>query len=406
MVLCRLLFRLPGLISESLLGRLWRRSCALLLLTLFAWGLGGTPLVWAGNQQLTWLNQPSLQTQRFTHATQPNQIQFPRDLGPHADFQTEWWYYTGNLKTETGRPFGYQLTFFRSAIAPPPPQSPSPWRTPQLYSAHFTLSDIEAQQFYPYERYSRGAVGLAGAAADPYQVWLEDWSAEAIAPNQVRLQAQSAATAIDLVVSQTLPPILQGDRGLSQKGRESGNASYYYSMVQQPTTGKITVGDQTYPVSGITWKDHEYSTSALSAGTVGWDWFSLQLDNGMALMLYGLRHQDGSLEPTSGGTLIQADGSTVQLSPGDWQIDVQKTWKSPRSGAIYPARWAIALPQWGLDLQGQAQLADQELNTATATYWEGAVAFSGQIHTQPVTAQGYVELTGYADRLDRLLANR
>ncbi len=367
----------------------------------------------AATARLNWLDSPPVDSSAFAKALQPGQVKLPRDLGPHNDFQTEWWYYTGNLKAKDGaasdRPFGYQLTFFRSAVVPESSlqdrtsPSDSTWRGNQLYSAHFTLSDIQGNHFYPFERYSRGGNGLAGAQAEPYEIWLEDWSAEEIQPGTVRLQANSDQIAIDLNLTQSLPPVLQGDRGLSQKGKEPGNASYYYSLVQQPTEGSVTVGDRQYEVSGVSWKDHEYSTSGLSQGTVGWDWFALQFDSGAALMLYNLRHEDGQAEPTSAGKFIAADGKTQTLALGDWDLDVLKSWTSKDSGATYPAQWHLTLPKLGLDIQGKAQMADQELRTATATYWEGAVSFAGELQAQPITAQGYVEMTGYADRLDSIL---
>ncbi len=390
--------------------------------------LGFPPFAQAATTELTWQDSPAASSDSYARATQPGQIRFPRDLGSHPEFQTEWWYYTGNLETETGRPFGYQLTFFRSTVTPqtvmpqtgtqtqgskPSKAATSAWRSNQLYSAHFTLSDIEANRFYPYERYSRSGAALAGASSQPYEVWLEDWSVTEVEPEasggalgQVRLRAKSEETAIDLFISQSLPPVLQGDRGLSQKGTEPGNASYYYSLVQQPTTGSVSIGAHNYAVSGTSWKDHEYSTSALSQGTVGWDWFSLQFNNGTALMLYGLRHEDGRFEPTSAGTFIRADGSTETLALGDFEIGVQKTWKSPQSKAIYPAAWAIAIPKLDLQLQGQALMENQELTTASATYWEGAVTFDGSMGQAAVSGNGYAELTGYADRLDSILAAR
>ncbi|MFQ3616752.1 MAG: lipocalin-like domain-containing protein [Cyanobacteriota bacterium] len=331
---------------------------------------------------------------------------FPDDFGPHNDYQTEWWYYTGNLETEDERPFGFQLTFFRQAISPTTAteSTSSAWRTNQIYSAHFTVSDIAGGGFYVDERFSRNAVGLAGAEAMPYRVWLNDWSATELEPGRVRLQAQSDEVAIDLTVQQTRPPVLQGDRGLSIKGMEPGNASYYYSLVQQPTTGTVTIQGKSFPVHGKTWKDHEYSTSALTAGTVGWDWFSIQLEDGSALMLYQLRHEDGTPEVTSAGTFVSASGETTHLNHNDWTIRVLKTWKSPRSKAIYPAQWQIRIPKLDLVLEGRSLLADQELNTSTATYWEGATAFEGTRQDQPIQGTGYVELTGYATRLDSLLS--
>jgi predicted secreted hydrolase len=378
-------------------------------------GLVGLGWLWvqsadAVGTQLNWLEAAPADTVGFEKALTPRKWQFPEDFGAHEGYQTEWWYYTGNLETSEGREFGFQLTFFRQALAPvvqtAANSEASHWRSNQIYSAHFTVSDIAQKRFYPYERFSRGAVGLAGAAANPYQVWLEDWSAMEVAPGQVRLRAETTDVALDLIVEQTRPPVLQGDRGLSMKGLEPGNASYYYSLVQQPTTGSIMVQGQTYQVSGLSWKDHEYSTSSLSAGTVGWDWFSMQFDNGSALMLYLLRHEDGTIESTSAGTFIAPSGETTPLSWNDWQIDVLDTWKSPKSGAVYPAKWTIEIPRLGLMLQAQPLMPNQELNVATATYWEGAVEFAGMQQGEALHGKGYVELTGYADRLDALLSNR
>ncbi|WP_448571895.1 lipocalin-like domain-containing protein [Trichothermofontia sp.] len=360
---------------------------------------------WATHTQLTWVDAPPHAAQ-FRKALKPQDWHFPQDFGPHPEYQTEWWYYTGNLETEAGRPFGYQLTFFRQALTPTPATTDSQWRSHQIYSAHFTVSDIQDRHFYPYERFSRGNLALAGASGTPYQVWLQDWSATAVGAGQVRLQAKAENVALDLLVQQTLPPILQGDLGLSQKGMEPGNASYYYSLVQQPTTGTIVLNGKSYAVQGLTWKDHEYSTSALTPGTIGWDWFSLQFDNGSALMLYLLRREDGTLASTSAGTFMAPDGSTQPLSFQDWTVTTLDTWKSPRSQAVYPAQWRIEIPKLDLSLQGKSLLANQELHTATATYWEGAVAFHGNMAHQPLQGKGYVELTGYATRLDNLLSER
>lgn len=364
--------------------------------------------VQAAGTHLTWLNAPPSDTSAFRKATAPQAWQFPLDFGPHKDYQTEWWYYTGNLETAEGRPFGFQLTFFRQSLIPTPlpSSSHSHWRGNQIYSAHFTISDITAQHFYPFERFSRGSIGLAGAEADPYHVWLEDWSATEVEPGKVRLYAQAPEVGLDLLVTPSLPPILQGDRGLIIKGLEPGNASYYYSLVQQPTTGSLTVNGKTFAATGVAWQDHEYSTSSLGTGTIGWDWFSLQFDNGAALMLYLLRHEDGTPEITSSGTFVLPNGEVLPLHQQDWQLQVLDTWKSPQSGATYPAKWLIKIPKLNLTLQGQPLIPNQELNTATATYWEGAVAFQGTWQDQPLNSKGYVELTGYANRLDSLLSAR
>jgi predicted secreted hydrolase len=202
---------------------------------------------------------PAGSAEGFARATEPGAVEFPRDLGPHDDYQTEWWYYTGNLDAADGRRFGFQFTIFRRALTPEGETTDyadstdcdpgnlcesvesvvsSDWRSNQVYLAHFAISDIDADAFYPAERFSRGAAGLAGATAEPYRVWLEDWSVEAIAPGQVRLRAQTADASLDLVLTETLPPVLHGDDGLSQKGPEPGNASYYYSIIRPAGGGR------------------------------------------------------------------------------------------------------------------------------------------------------------------------
>lgn len=342
----------------------------------------------------------------FARATEPGAVRFPRDLGPHEAYQTEWWYYTGNLEADDGRRFGYQLTFFRRALAPPAAdaagsesESASEWRTNQVYLAHFTVSDVANNDFYERERFARGAAGLAGAQADPYRVWLEDWFVEEVSAGEVRLVAQTEEVALDLRLQRTLPPILHGEEGLSQKGSERGNASYYYSIVQQETTGVVTVGGRDYSVSGLSWKDHEYSTSALEAGAVGWDWFSLQLDNGGALMFFQIRREDGFLQPQSSGTFVFPGGATETVDLANWELEVTDRWTSPASGATYPAGWIIRIPALDLVMEGEPLMADQELNVSTV-YWEGAVQFSGTLQGEPVQAGGYIEMTGYYETME------
>jgi predicted secreted hydrolase len=222
---------------------------------------------------------------------------------------------------------------------------------------------------------------------------------ENVDDGRVHLFAQTEQVTLDLTLNQTLPPILHGDGGLSPKGPETGNASYYYSIVQQEAVGRVVVGDASYDVSGLAWKDHEYSTSALTADAVGWDWFSLQFDDGSALMFFQIRKENGDLEPTSSGTYIYPDGTTQKLAREDWQMMVTDTWTSPDNGAEYPAGWQIRIPAVGLDITGEPLMSDQELNVST-TYWEGAVGFSGTVEGQDVGAKGYIEMTGYADKID------
>jgi predicted secreted hydrolase len=236
---------------------------------------------------------------QFTRAEGLREFSFPLDHGPHPDFQTEWWYYTGNLQTAGGRRFGYELTFFRRALTPQPKSADdgSDWRASQIYLAHFALSDIETQEFHYQENISRGAAGLAGAQGEPvFEVWLEDWSVQQIGNDRYALSANTEDYELELELTDLKGPILQGDRGYSQKGPETGNASYYISQSRLESNGKLRIGENVWDVSGSSWMDHEFSTSALSAGQMGWNWFAIQLDNGSELMLFTLQRNDGELD--------------------------------------------------------------------------------------------------------------
>ncbi len=334
----------------------------------------------------------------YARALGPREFHFPADQGAHPEFRTEWWYYTGNLATSAGRPFGFQLTFFRSALAPPAggPARASAWATRQAWLAHFTVSDVRGGTFHSFERWSRGALGLAGATQPPFRVWVKDWSAAGSGgeASPMQLTAAEGDTAIDLTLQPGKPPVLEGDHGLSRKGAGAGNASYYYSLTRMPAAGTVRLGGQRFAVSGTAWMDREWSTSSLSADEVGWDWFALQLSDGSELMLYRLRHADGSADPASSGTAIGAGGESRPLALAEFQIAGAGTWRSPRGGARYPARWHVRVPGEGLDLEVRPRLADQELDAAIR-YWEGAVEITGTRHGQMLQGEGYVELTGY-----------
>ncbi len=326
-------------------------------------------------------------------------LTFPADFGPHNDYQTEWWYYTGNLEDVDGRHFGYQFTIFRRSLRPPDDRAAreSNWATEQIYMGHFAVTDAAGQRFQSFERFGRGAAGLAGAQAEPYQVWLEDWQVADVPgqPGVTRLQASAGDVAIDLTLTDTKGPVLQGDRGYSQKGPDPGNASYYYSLTRLATEGSVTVDGNTYPVTGLSWKDHEYSTSALASNQVGWDWFALQMDDGVELKLFHIRQEDGSIDPYSAGSFVDAQGNVTRLRRDDFQIEALDTWRSPRTQAEYPSRWRLTVPSLDLELKLEPWLADQELNVSY-DYWEGAVRIDGLRQGQPVSGNGYVEMTGYA----------
>ncbi len=337
----------------------------------------------------------------FTRADGSLILEFPRDFGSHPDYQTEWWYYTGNLQSTDGRWFGYQLTFFRRGLLPPQEQvsRDSHWGTSQVYMAHFALSDITANQHHAFERFSRGAAGLAGAHSNPYQVWLEDWQVLETGADRYKINASQDDIQIDLTLTDTKGPIFHGEQGYSQKGPETGNASYYFSQTRLESSGKIQVQDTSYEVQGLSWMDHEFSTGTLSPGQIGWDWFSIQMDDESELMVYQIRRENGIIDPFSSGTWIDSTGNTRPLIIGEFEIEVLDTWRSPGSDTLYPAQWLVKVPPLDLSLEIKPVMLDQEMNLSYA-YWEGSVEVTGVVDGNPVTGLGYVEMTGYASSLE------
>ena len=375
-------------------------SAAFILLAAGGWLLFGTNK--PAQQAVTSVQfapTPPVEGQ-FARAEGLREFRFPLDHGPHPDFQTEWWYYTGNLETVEGRRFGYELTFFRRALTPQPVSSDgSAWRANQVYLAHFALSDIETQDFRYQEMLSRGAAGLAGAQGEPvFEVWLEDWTVRQIGTGRYALNADAEGYGLELELSDLKGPILQGDHGYSQKGPETGNASYYISQTRLESSGKLRIGEEIWDVNGLSWMDHEFSSSALSAGQVGWNWFAIQLGDGSELMLFTLQREDGEMDPLNAGTIIEPDGTTRMLGSADFQVAVRGIWRSPHSGADYPAEWVITIPDEGVVINIKPLMPDQELNTFF-TYWEGAVEIQGEKDGVPVSGFGYVELTGYAETM-------
>ncbi len=345
---------------------------------------------------------------RYLAVTGPCGFDFPRDHGPHPGFRTEWWYYTGNLQATSGQRFGFQLTFFRRQISPPGsrqhwPQPSSPWRTDQIYFAHAALSDLSSSRFHQGEIVARGAAGLAGSFQDQNQtnVFVRNWRLR-FQGNQHHLQAESDDFGLDLLLEPAKPPVAHGKAGYSRKGSAPESASCYYSITRLAASGQVTAGGKRFTTDGIAWMDHEYSSAPLEPALVGWDWFSVQLSDRSELMIYLIRHQDGSYHPASSGTYSDPDGQTFHLPADAIRVETLDHWTSPDSGARYPHRWRLKIPTQQLDLWVQPQLADQEMHTtrtAGTPYWEGAVAISGTARQETITGVGYVELTGYAGRL-------
>lgn len=343
--------------------------------------------------------QSSQGAEGFARATQARVMKFPDDHGPHLDYQTEWWYYTGNLTANDGRHFGYQLTFFRRGITPGTANQTrtSDWATNQIYFAHFAVTDAKNNSHSASEIFSRGAAGLAGASGTPFRVWIENWSAEGLNADasNVHLSAQDEKIALDLNLGASKPPIVHGEKGLSQKTEQVGNASYYVSFTRMSTQGTAQINGEQFAVTGTSWFDHEWGTTGLGANAAGWDWFSIQLDDNREIMFFQIRNKDGSVEPLSSGTLVEKDGTTKFLNREDVKITVENYWTSSASQGKYPAQWRVEIPSAQMNLKLTPLIADQEMRVSF-TYWEGAVNITGTSNGKPVQGQGYVEMTGYA----------
>ncbi len=338
----------------------------------------------------------SAENESFARVFKPRAFVFPQDHGSHPEYRIEWWYFTGNIQTQTERKFGYELTFFRFALTPEQEKTPSVWRDNQMYMAHFALTDVENNKFYVDERTTRAGNGLAGASSNHYYVWLHDWKAEAINSNDsnIQLTAKADDFSIALQLQAKKKIALQGVDGLSQKSPEPGNASYYYSYTRMTTTGQIQIKQKSYEINGTSWMDREWSSSALSKEQSGWDWFALQLSDNSELMFYQLRRKDGSKSPNSSGAVFHADDSKTDLNLSEIEIKVLEQWKSPHTQINYPSKWQLLIPKLGIDLTVIPLINDQELNVRYR-YWEGAVNVTGTKKGQSISGRGYVELTGY-----------
>jgi len=337
-------------------------------------------------------------TEGFARATEVREIAFPDDHGPHDEFRTEWWYFTGNLDGTTGNEFGFQLTIFRHALVPETAVRTSRWASRDVWFAHFAVGDGADGRFKAAERFERGALGLAGARALPFAVWIRDWRVESVNESEVfplRLSANTDEFGIDLVLEQEKPFVLQGDRGLSQKGAEPGNASFYYSATRLSARGTVLLAADPVSVTGSAWLDREWSTSALSEGQTGWDWFAIQLEDGRELMLYRLRRADGATDPHNSGLLVESDGTTRRLGPEDVRYEPGRKWRSPRSEAVYPVEWRLRIEPLDLELAVVPMIDASELDLAVR-YWEGAIRVRGREGDQSIGGRGFLEMTGYA----------
>lgn len=329
----------------------------------------------------------------FATVVEGRKFHFPTDHGAHPEFKTEWWYFTGNVKSEQDRHFGYQLTLFRVGLRKPKTEpSSSEWDADSLMMGHLALSDPASESFEDFEKFARCAVGLAGFLPDAKQIWLEDWVVRR-EPNGWRLTAAQDGVGLDLRLEDTKPPVLQGDNGYSRKGPNPRQSSYYVSQTRLKTDGHVKFRGEQYRITGTSWFDHEWSSEVLAEGLVGWDWFSLQLDDSSEVMIFLLRGEDGSTTEWSSGSLIQPDGRKRHLTTKDFEVEKLAEYKAP-SGAVYPSKWKLSLPQERFILDITPTMPNQEMSSGV-TYWEGAVNITGSRDGAPLSGAGFVELTGY-----------
>jgi predicted secreted hydrolase len=323
-------------------------------------------------------------------------FKFPRDYFNHEYYQTEWWYYTGNLKAPDGHRFGFELTFFRQGVSRA--ANNNPWFVHDLWMAHMAVSDIEGQRFHHEERLMRSGPGLAGVDAQAGVVWNGNWQAQ-IRERDEYLRGVGQDFGLTLKLVSVKQPVIQGQNGVSQKAEGAGHASHYFSLTRLLTTGSIDVEGKTYQVEGTSWMDHEFFTGSMAANETGWDWFSIQLQDGSELMLYRLRHADGSIDACSSGSYVDAHGHSRLLSAQDFVMSpTVERWTSPETKASYPVRWHVSIPGLQLELEITTPLRNQELtNRLGPSYWEGAMDVAGTRAGSALRGVGYLEMTGYAE---------
>jgi len=321
---------------------------------------------------------------------------FPRDNFNHPDFQTEWWYYTGNLQSRDGRAFGFELTFFREGVARDADVT-SPWQIEDVYLAHLALTDLSGRQYLSTERLNRAGPGLAGAELDQHRIWNGNWNVERGGDTQT-LRAVADRFTLALTLQSLKPPVINGVDGVSQKSEERGYASYYISLTRLETNGEISLDGKTYNVEGVSWMDHEFFSELLDQAQAGWDWFSLEFDDGTELMLYELRRRDGMVDPYSAGTYVDTSGRARHLRATDFQLEPGRKWTSPATHATYPIAWRVSVPSLALTLDVTTPLETQEFVSGTRfapSYWEGAIRAKGIKLGSPIAGGGYLEMTGY-----------
>ncbi len=335
------------------------------------------------NDKRTVQTLQAVSAEGFSPVVKGKEMVFPIDHGQHANYRTEWWYITANLTAKGGKRFGLQWTIFR--LAERPDKGEKGWESPQRYMAHLVVTD--GKKTWQFERFARGGIGQAGVESTPFHAWLDNWSLKSIGNHLFPSQLAFADAGVSgkFRIRNEGVFVRQGDGGYSLKSHQGDQASYYYSAPFLQLSGKLTLDGKVYSVSGSGWFDHEWSTDMLAESQKGWDWFSIHLDDGRALMVSQVRSvkKQGYVF----GSLALPNGQYRTLSAKDIQMVPLRY--SKVNGKVLPLVWRIDVPKEKIRLTVSAWNKSQWLDFRFP-YWEGAVVVSGS-----QKGEGFMELTGY-----------
>ncbi len=335
----------------------------------------------------------------FAQVREIRTFKFPQDHGSHLEFESEWWYFTGNVFGSDKRRYGYQFTIFRRSTGASQAQLESNWASDQIYLAHIGITDAAGNRLLHAEKYGRGALDLSGSQAQPFRVWVEKWQVQGREGAcegclDLTIEAHSEEFSFHLHLQSEKPVVLQGEAGLSRKSSTTDSASYYYSLTRLATHGEMKINGQSVQVYGFSWMDHEWFSAVLSDDDAGWDWFSLQFENNREMMLFQVRKQDPNMPSFKYGILVSSDGTTEVLRPDEIEFKPQRTWQSDASQAQYPIGWSIMIPSRGLNLIVDAVVDNQERD-GSFRYWEGMIDVTVTEGSNRFSGNGYLEMTGY-----------
>jgi predicted secreted hydrolase len=328
-------------------------------------------------------------------------VELPRDLYAHAEAQTEWWYYTGHMRTARGRRFGFELVFFKRRtdldrfgvvplrlIANP------------LYLSHFAVTDEARARFrYEHRKSANGPFERSAlTSARRFYLKLGDWTVREAHGLHLLRATLGDDLVFEAALRPTKPAVLNGHEGVGVSFKDEGEASRYFSYTRMEAEGDITWHGETEHFTGSAWMDREFGTWRTTENQKGWDWFSLQLSTGAELMVYHIRDAAGRPSDFSSGTFVDASGEGTHLSREDFQLEVLERWRSPDTGAVYPSGWRLRVPRFAIDVEVAPVIKDQELDTRGTTmivYWEGACTVKGHHGDAETAGRAYVELVGY-----------